>query len=140
VIEPLTEKLIAHPVMHSLDVAESLAQSMGAVVAPEVDLPAPVFDHPVGVADGKGGISFLAFEKEVFRFGQGLGQIRLQGFVRGLVDDQDVCLAGFLLPDPYGVSWFYTLHVPDFKLQKIAYSEPVVYAHGEEEVVPGVSR
>jgi len=110
---------------------------MGAVVAPEVDLPAPVFDQAVGVADGQGGISFLAFEKEVPRLGHGLGQIRLQGFVRGLVDDQDVCLACFLLPDPDGVSWFYTLHVLDFKLQKIADPEPVVYAHGEQEVVSG---
>jgi len=140
VVEPLTQQLITNSIVHSLDVAESLAQSMGPVVSPQVNLPAPVFDHLVGVADGQGSISFLAFEKEVLRFGRGLGQIRLQGFVRGLVYDQDVCLAGFLLPDPDGVSWFYTLHVLYFKLQKIADPEPVVYAHGEQEVVSGVSR
>ena len=61
-IEPLAQQLITNSIVHSLDVAESLAQCMGAVVAPEVDLPAPVFDHPVGVADGQRGISFLAFK------------------------------------------------------------------------------
>ena len=41
VVEPPAQNLKAYAILHPLDIAESLAQGMGAIVAPKIDLSTP---------------------------------------------------------------------------------------------------
>ena len=55
----------------------------------------------------------------------------------GLVYDQDVGLACFLLPDPESIPWFYTLDMLYLELQEIPDAKAIVDTHSEQEVIPG---
>ena len=64
-IEPLAQQFIADSIMHSLDIPESLAQSMSPVVPSKVNLPAPVFYHAIGMFYRDGLYAFSALEVDV---------------------------------------------------------------------------
>lgn len=72
-VKPLAQELVAHTIMDPLDVSECLAQGMGSVIPPEVNLLAPGFDKAVGVADCNRVLSFLASEKITIWIRVGVG-------------------------------------------------------------------
>ena len=112
---------------------------MAAIVSSEIDLRAPGLDQAVYVAHGKGAIAFLALEEKIFWIGINLRKIGLKSLVGGLVDDQDIGLACFLLFYVDRAPGLFPLDIFDLKAEQVSHPEAIVDPHCEKEIIPGAA-
>ena len=111
---------------------------MRAVISPQVDLSAPGFDQAVCVTHSQWLAVFPAWKEVVILIRLFVGQVLMQSFVGGLVNDQDVVLACLLLPDPDGISRLDSQDILDLESQQVPDPQAVVYAQGKQEIFPGI--
>lgn len=139
VVEAFAEDFESNSIFGALDISESFAEGVCAVVSLEVYCSAPFFDFGVDGHDGErssGGFSW--FEKVIIIFEVWGVQIGSESLVDGFVDDEDVWFSSFWFFDLDLVSGFCIFELCGFEFEEVASSDAVIDAEGEEEEVTGV--
>lgn len=136
VIVPPGQNLPAHSVLAPQDVAESFPERVRAVIAGQVNGPAPFFNKQVGVTHGHGPVGpFPGAEKIIIIARLDTGEILGQCLLDRAVDHDFLCLAGLAFSDRDGVAHPSVAEWPGLELEKVADAEPVVDAEGEKQII-----
>lgn len=110
----LTDNLKAHSVGNSLLVAPRLAQGVATIVAPQVDGPCPLLHQLTDSLTLDVAVPLATGEDPVFVCWSNLFQISPECLGYGLVDNEDIILAGLTFADGESIANLQIADLIDF--------------------------